>query len=73
MNREVKPGNKYLHFKGDIIEVITVAKHTETLEDLVIYTHKGQVWARPYDMFNSEVDHEKYPDVKQKYRFEEVK
>lgn len=64
---------KYLY----IIEAI--ATHTETNEKLVIYRalykddEKGvhfNVFARPYDMFMSEVDHEKYPDTKQKYRFE---
>ncbi len=73
MEREIKIGKKYKHFKGNIVEVITIAKHSETLDLLVIYKHldTGEVWARPIDMFNSLVDNIKYPDVKQKYRFEE--
>jgi len=71
-NREVKEGQKYKHFKGWIIDVIEIAEHTETKEQLVIYKHSAdnKIWARPLEMFLSEVDHEKYPDVKQKYRFE---
>ncbi len=69
--REVKIG-KYRHFKGNIITVLYLAKDTETLEDLVVYEHDNQIWVRPKKMFLSEVDHEKYPDVKQKYRFEEI-
>ncbi len=72
MNRKIKIGKKYRHFKGTIYEVLTIAKHSETLEELVIYTHEDKVWARPYDLFISEVDHKKDPDVKQKYRFEEI-
>lgn len=70
--REIIVGKTYRHFKGTLHKVIAIAKHTETMEDLVIYYHGEQLWARPYEMFAGEVDHEKYPDVKQKYRFEEV-
>ncbi len=70
--RIVKVGAIYRHFKGDYVYVIGVAKHSESIEDLVIYSHKNKLWARPVNMFLSEVDHEKYPDVKQCYRFEEV-
>ena len=69
--REVKIG-KYRHFKGNIITVLYLAKDTETLEDLVVYEHDNQIWVRPKEMFLSVVDHNKYPNIKQKYRFEEI-
>ena len=71
--RTVKVGEKYRHFKGMVITVIAIAKDTEDLHKVVVYDHDGDIWARPYDMFISEVDHKKYPDVKQKYRFEKIK
>lgn len=55
---EVKPG-RYRHFKGNEYEVLSVAKHTETGELLVIYKSvdgKDTFWARPYDMFTDIVD-----------------
>lgn len=70
--RVVKPGQKYQHFKGGIYEVVIIAVNTETMEKMVIYRHEDKVWARPYEMFIGKVDKEKYPDVKQKYRFELV-
>ena len=73
MERIVKIGQKYRHFKGDIVEVLLLAKDSETLEDVVVYGHDNQNWVRPLSMFLSEVDHQKYPDVKQKYRFELIK
>lgn len=72
--REIKVGKKYKHFKGHIVIVEIIAKDTETMEDLVVYKHfdKNEYWVRPYTMFNSLVDKEKYPDVVQEYRFEEI-
>lgn len=65
-----RQGEIYRHFKGDFYVIVDVATHTETGEKLVIYAREYKTWARPLDMFLEEVDHEKYKNVKQKYRFE---
>lgn len=69
---EVIVGKTYKHFKGTLHKVIAIAKHSETLEDMVVYTHDDQIWVRPYNMFIEKVDKEKYPGVEQEYRFELV-
>lgn len=82
--REIRVGDIVRHFKREWItadsseylyKVLAFAQHTETGENLVIYQGLYQpfkICARPYDMFMSKVDKEKYPEIKQEYRFEKV-
>lgn len=73
--REITPG-VYRHFKGHLYYVLHTAIHTENGAVMVVYKAlygEQGYFVRPYDMFASEVDRDKYPNATQKYRFERVK
>lgn len=75
-----KAGEVYRHFKGYHYKIIAVGHHSETKERMVVYydissqnSSFDDPCIRPLEMFMSEVDHGKYPNATQKYRFEKVK
>ena len=71
--REIQIHRVYRHFKGDYYLVEDMANDCETEESMVVYRKlygDGSLWIRPLANFLSEVDHDKYPEIKQRYRFE---
>ena len=84
LKRDIRTGDIVKHFKREwepqestkyLYKVLAVAEHTETGEMLVVYQAlyaPFKICARPYEMFMGEVDREKYPRVKQCYRFERL-
>lgn len=74
-DRDFQPGDTVQHFKGGFYKIVTIGINTETEEKMVVYQSlkDKRVWIRPYEMFISKVDREKYPNTCQPYRLIKVK
>ena len=75
MRPNPKPQEIYRHFIGNVFQIITIARHSETKVKMVVYQQlyaPYEVYVRPLDMFMSKIDTYKYPNEKQKYRFEKL-
>lgn len=73
MRHNPRPQEMYRHFKGNLYQIRCLARSSETREMMVVYQamyDTFEIYVRPLSMFMDEVDHAKYPEVKQKYRFE---
>lgn len=67
-------GERWKHFKGHVYKIICIAEDTERINPVVVYQGVDDCayWVRPLSMFMSEVDHDKYPNATQKWRFEKI-
>lgn len=75
MRPNPKPQEIYRHFKGNVYQIITIARHSETKIKMVVYQQlyaPYEVYVRPLDMFMSKIDTKKYPNEKQIFRFERI-
>ncbi len=75
MRQDPRPQEIYRHFKGNVYQIVTLARHSESDIRMVVYQQlypPYEVYVRPLDMFMSKVDTVKYPNEKQKYRFERI-
>ena len=75
MRPNPKPQEIYRHFKGNVYQIITIARHSETKMKMVVYQQlyaPYEVYVRPLDMFMSKIDTKKYPNEKQIFRFERL-
>ena len=75
MRPNPRPQEIYRHFKGNIYQIITIARHSENGMKMVVYQQlyaPYEVYVRPLEMFMSRIDTRKYPNEKQKYRFEKL-
>lgn len=76
LDRTFKPGDYFKHFKGHLCQFVGWAMHTETEEELAVYecisNGRRKMYVRPKEMFLSNVDRDKYPDVEQEYRMVKV-
>lgn len=79
MDRVVSVGKTYRHFRGEDYKVLCIAKDSdsdpEDLREVVVYEAlygKHLIWIRGMDEFLAPVDKEKYPNIEQEYRFEQI-